>query len=613
MILTEDEWFALKDFFVAQDGKTEAFEFELPFDWLANAICFNASGRIVKSFTVGGVTTYKEFPAMSDTDQPTRLKVRFDTENLEAFQIVKQADPDIHPFMGSTQTYYRVSPIALIEVLACTDITYTATDFGTIATPFTYPILPVNSSGDRITVQVESSDSKQEGRTKRGEKELLKYNGTVLYLEEFQEVLGYFLAAKGRLLPHSDGFRFDADTLSFTQLQEDIFQVDSLDLLLPPGLEENPSLIFSTTSTFSQNFNYPPNGTYTFTIEAPNSLNTYPASNIKAYLTSADWDDAATLGEWSRDVLGSFSGSESIGKGKKSYTAVVQQLALGPCYFSGTIQWEVYSGPVDAIDPVFPYCTIVKIVRRDGTVEGFSSWGANLEIDDVTYRGNTAINPTAINKKSGVSTDNLEFRSFLSDDNISNFAIEAGLYEEADVTLYIANIHSLATEIVFSGFIGEITKTDSYFIFELQSRTTLLERAISKKTATRCHYNFCDSYCGLNIDDFKTTRTVSHLSSARTLTVLGDGIGEDFEEGYFEFTTGILTGARFDIKESTGGQDVQTYRVIPSGFEGGTDEITLYKGCKKSPSHCKAYGNFANFGGFLSGGNWMPGPDIYMS
>lgn len=614
MVLTESEWFVLRDFFKDRDGKKEPFLFELPFDWLSGYNTYLLNGKVYKSFSVGGVTTRKKMNGMTTTTQKTRLQLRFDTENIEAFQIVKQPDYNAHPFLPYTETYYRVSPIAMIEVLEATDITYTAADFGALSTSFVYPVLPINSQGDKIIVQVEGSDSGIEGRFKRGEKDLLKYNSTVLYLEEFETVLTHFLASKGRLLSHGDGYRFDSDTLGFTQLTEDVYQVDNIDLVKPANTSpQTPTLIFTDTSSFNQDFNSPPNGTYTFTINAPSSLNSYPAANVKAYIISASWDDTAALGNFYRGTLGSFSGTELVGVGKKSYTAIVNQTGNGPCFFSGQIRWEVYDSSLSVLNPVFPYCSLVKIVRRDGTIEGFSSWGANLTISGVLYKGNTAINPTAINKKSGISTDNLEFRSFLSDNNISDFSIEAGLYEDAWVTLYIANLHTLATEITFYGFVGEITKTDSYFIFELQSQTTLLERAISKKTATRCSYQFCDEYCGLNINSFKTTRTVSHQMTSKSIKVLSSSIGGEFKEGYFVFETGVLKGARFDIKEANGGQDVHTHRIIPDAIGNGTDQITLYQGCKKNQSDCNFYSNIANFGGFPSGGNWFPGPDIYMN
>lgn len=614
MTLTEAEWFELEAFFKARDGKEEAFIFDLPFDWLSGFSTFLLGGKVVKSFSVGGVSTYKSFPAMTTTTQRTRLKLRFDTESIEAYQIVKEPDMNAHPFIGYTQTYYRVLPFSMIEVLEETPVSYTAFDFGTVATPFVYPILPDNSKGDRITVNIESSDSGLEGRTKRGEKELLKYNGTILYQEEFESVLAHFVASKGRLLSHSDGFRFDSDTLGFTQRQEDLFQMDNVDLVKPPTEGgTNPTLLFTETSTFSENYGFPPNGTYTFTINAPTAVQSHPASNIKAYLVNANWDDAAQLGDFYRPSLGSFSGNELIGTGKKTYTARVDQLALGPCFFGGSIRWEVWSDSVSVVDSVFPYCTLLKLTRRDGTVEGFNSWGKSFTISGVTYRGNTAINPTAVNKKSGVSTDNLEFRSFLSDDNISDFAIEAGLYQEAEVEMFICNIVDQSVENTFTGFVGEITKTDSYFIFELQSRTTLLSRAISKKTQTRCPYQFCDANCKLDINNFKTTRTVQHQMTSKNIKVLGSSVGQEFEEGYFVFETGHLKGARFDIKQANGGQDVHTHQIIPDAIANGVDTITLYQGCKKNISNCKAYANYINFGGFPLGGNWMPGVDIYMA
>lgn len=103
------------------------------------------------------------------------------------------------------------------------------------------------------------------------------------------------------------------------------------------------TLITSVTSTFEDAVErFPPNGIYPFTIEAPEELDEYPDIQIRAYLTSAQWDNRSQLGLFANDTLGTYGGNFFIGIGK-TFTAVVVQDSLGPCYFTGTIRWEAWT------------------------------------------------------------------------------------------------------------------------------------------------------------------------------------------------------------------------------------------------------------------------------
>ena len=140
--------------------------------------------------------------------------------------------------------------------------------------------------------------------------------------------------------------RFEADSISFRfdaqdQSGEAIFYLSGLPIVQTRSVFSE--LLFTTTSTFEDTIaeSNPPNGIYPFPITAPSSLDNYSDDQIRAYLIGAQWDNRAVLGLFSRDTLGTFSGSDFIGVGK-TFNPVIIQDSLGPCYFLGTIRWEAW-------------------------------------------------------------------------------------------------------------------------------------------------------------------------------------------------------------------------------------------------------------------------------
>lgn len=142
--------------------------------------------------------------------------------------------------------------------------------------------------------------------------------------------------------------RFGADSLSLRFEAIDLVRDESLFYLSSLPIVQTQlvlgELIATETTSFEDNVEaYPPNGVYSFEIPAPPAFDAYEDYQVKAYLTSAQWDNRVSLGLFYRNTLGTFSGQNNlIGIGKR-FNAILIQDSAGPAYFSGSIRWEAWS------------------------------------------------------------------------------------------------------------------------------------------------------------------------------------------------------------------------------------------------------------------------------
>ena len=158
-------------------------------------------------------------------------------------------------------------------------------------------------------------------------------------------------------------------------------------------------------------------------------------------------------------------------------------------------------------------------------------------------------------------------------------------------------------------------------------------QAICVKSTDTCRHAFCDLYMRLKIhadrltgftvtgifDSQFATRTIQIDPDPPFVTWINSGtqqVGESLRNSYIEFTSGQLIGQKFDIKDTikinSEPVKLRLWQSLPYGLAIG-EELDIIRGCAKTPDACKAYSNFANFGGFPVGGNWMIGDDALLS
>lgn len=255
---------------------------------------------------------------------------------------------------------------------------------------------------------------------------------------------------------------------------------------------------------------------------------------------------------------------------------------------------------------ILPYVYLIKIEREDGVQLGFTTYDKKLILDNLEYNKPTNSNNTEL--KIDLSVNSSEINTIINDGAINDGDIINGLYDNAEITIYLANVGDTdVNHIIYKGLVGEITKTDVYSRFEVTSKNeTLLNRKSNYRMSPTCNFDFGDSNCSFDVNSLKVTTTIQNVINSKEL-VVSDNLVGTFTYGILEFKNGFNINTKFFILNQTN-SNLKLFSSIPYPINVG-DIVELTPGCDKSESACKSYNNFVNFGGFPTSGNFMPGND----
>lgn len=84
-------------------------------------------------------------------------------------------------------------------------------------------------------------------------------------------------------------------------------------------------------------------------------------------------------------------------------------------------------------------CWCWRITKTDNTVLGFTNHDRDLTFGSVTYEASTGFLGTEIESQLGMSVDNMDVYGAVDSVNISEADIEAGLYDNAEIEVYLVN------------------------------------------------------------------------------------------------------------------------------------------------------------------------------
>jgi len=580
--------------------------------------------------------------------------MRFDNDTIEGLQISGGQD-DLFRYIenpsrallllrsqvGSIAPIYQVSGLILKEVhIPIAANFYVDSDFASISTDFSYPFVPQNVKTSNFVVEIDEALSGVENTVERYSRTITRYLPVPVKNSELDYLLNYFLVAKGRAISFN-GKRFDTDQFVYIRTSPDYSIMSEIPIITCPDNRNRRYQVFGRY--FSKHLYDPCNtvrhwrtvGPFTlFPGETPDEIEVRrtvsPGGNGAVWTVAKKGADHLREGnlidiersDFDRKILvpetfiGGFWGIYIRYRDKNlpcNGTFETPSFPRGDD-FEITDIIEITDG---AIGGALPLATILKIERKDGEIKTYTSWDSDLIIDGITYLSNAGITPTAVSNKSDMSVDNLEVSTFF--DDISEVDILSGKYENALVSAAIVDISRLSKNPIslFGGEIGEISAGDTRFTFELRSKSARLNQPVSVKTSDFCPYSFCDSDCGLDIQNYTLTGfTVSEILPSKIAPKafkINPAPPGNFRNGYVEFISGQLAGQKYDIKNTyQSASEIQLWSNLPYGLAVG-DELNIVRGCSKTPEACKSYNNFANYGGWITGGNWFVGDDALLS
>jgi|ERR1700722_19508367 len=245
---------------------------------------------------------------------------------------------------------------------------------------------------------------------------------------------------------------------------------------------------------------------------------------------------------------------------------------------------------------------LVKITRLDGTVKAFTTFNQNITIGGVTYLADGAYTPSALASTATLATDNLEITGILDSSDITDTDIEAGLYDQARIDMYVCNWADLTqgTLQLRRGWIGQMVRSGAHYVAELRGLHDLLQRPVGVYYTPECRYDLGDVNCTINLASITVTGVVTSVTSttafADTSRPEATGI---FNYGKLTWTGGANAGAAMDVKNwDAPSQTFTLWLPMPNAIQVG-DTYNVYPGCDKRFATCQTkFNNAVNFGGF---------------
>jgi len=258
-------------------------------------------------------------------------------------------------------------------------------------------------------------------------------------------------------------------------------------------------------------------------------------------------------------------------------------------------------------------CRCWRVERRDGAAFGFTDHDRDLAFDGLAYRARGGFDVAEIERELGLTVDSASAFGALNDAAITEADLEAGLWDEARVTIF--RVDWSAPEDRFTewrGEFGEIRRGPLAFEAELRAPSHRLNQTTGRVYQRRCDADVGDARCGVDLDtpQFSAAGSVAVVLDARAFESGDLGV---FESGWFArgrcgFESGSNAGRSFEVESHDGAR--VTLRAAPPAAIAAGDGFTLTAGCDKRFSTCRdKFANTLNFRGFPH----MPGNDVLMA
>jgi len=240
------------------------------------------------------------------------------------------------------------------------------------------------------------------------------------------------------------------------------------------------------------------------------------------------------------------------------------------------------------------YCW--KVTRQDGVIKGFTSHTSDLVVGGVTYQAATGYKASAVSQSEGLNVDDLDVIGILGSLGLSEADLLAGLYDHAEILVFLANYvnPAMGTVILRRGWIGQVIKGDATFTAELRSLIDALQGGAVGKIATpTCQADLGDTYCQVVLASYTHNGAVTAVTSRREFTVSGLSQTDNYYQfGLLTWTSGANDGLQMEVKEWTLSSG-KLKLMLPMPYDAAiADTFDVTAGCNKTRDQC--YARFSN-------------------
>ncbi|MCB1487031.1 MAG: DUF2163 domain-containing protein [Bauldia sp.] len=258
-----------------------------------------------------------------------------------------------------------------------------------------------------------------------------------------------------------------------------------------------------------------------------------------------------------------------------------------------------------------------RIVRGDGTVLGFTDHDRALSFDGTDYEPATGLDAGEDVSATGFAVGGQEVSGALSSDRLDAGDLAAGLYDNAEVRVYLVNWTTLAERhLLRLGRLGEVVREDGAFRAEVRGLAAELDETRGRAFRPTCDADVGDARCGVDLDDpdFKAAGTVTAVHDRRRFAASGLASYAEawFDRGHFVWNDGDNAGRAAEVRSHRqvgGAVEVELWQPVFHDIAPG-DGFTITAGCDKRFATCrKKFDNTINFRGFPH----MPGTDFTLA
>ncbi len=252
-------------------------------------------------------------------------------------------------------------------------------------------------------------------------------------------------------------------------------------------------------------------------------------------------------------------------------------------------------------------CLCWLVERQDGVTLGFTDHDTPLTFGGVTYEASTSFVGSAIESQLGLAVSNLEAMGAISSDSVTEADLEAGRYDEANLTISLVNwLIPTQNVVLIKGPLGQVQIGDLAYQAEIRSLSQHFQQFIGSLCSQKCRSDMFDPGQGLDggcnfPEPPPVPATVLAVTDRSHFQVSASGSFPDghkgsLSRGYFAFGTATFTsgensGVSIEIDNSDPTLNITLIDPLPADLEVG-DELSLQFGCDKTLPVCSI--NFNN-------------------
>ncbi len=260
-------------------------------------------------------------------------------------------------------------------------------------------------------------------------------------------------------------------------------------------------------------------------------------------------------------------------------------------------------------------CWILK--TKQGERLGFTDHDENILLEDVICERDAGVEASSIEERLGLNTDTNEVSGALQSLYITAEDINAGKYDNAEISTYIVNWKRPSEYFLDQvSLVGEITQEDHHYRMELRSFTSQLDQTKGNHFIKRCQANLGDERCklSLNASNFSALGKVIQVKTNVIVWVSGLSSFDSgwFRGGHLSWTTGENESQKIEISEHIKLDEIailHLWQPMPNKIN-LEDSFLIKVGCNKEFLTCsEKFSNTQNFRGFPH----MPGNSFVVS